>query len=217
MGAMHRVRFGLLVAAVAVVGHDATYAFGHGLAEYPTALRELGHDGYWRPLGLGVLALLLAAAGLTAWRWQSVRRQLLALGWRSGRNRGSTVRWRSIVAQGGGLCLGALAVFLVQENLEHLAAQGGNPPGAGVLLGRGYLATLPTFAVVSILAAALRDLVAGRIHRLEIALARARRASLPRPPRQAAARSTRTFLASRPLSAQPDLGRAPPVANGVSP
>lgn len=213
MIAMRHLRFALLVAIVAVVGHDATYALGHGLAEYPHALGDTGHDGYWLPVVLGVLGLVLAVAALVVWRWRRLTGQLRALGW--SRRGAPAVAWRAVLGQATRLCVAALAVFVVQENLEHLATHGGHLPGLGVLVGHGLLTAVPAFAAVALLVAALGQLVATNLHRLESELARAR-ASLPRAERSVGVRPAPT-LPVRPtaLSTQPDLGRAPPAASAI--
>lgn len=209
---MGRLRLALLVAVVAAVGHDATYAIGHGPGELGAALHDTGHDGYWLPVVLGVLAAAGVCVALTAWRWRYLRRQLRAVGWRAARRRAGSAPWLRILALAARLCLAALTIFVLQENAEHGAANGGHLPGLGVLAGHGYAATLPAFIGVSLLIAAMTHLMVGGVRQLEVELALAR-ASLPRPQSRSGSRPART-PARRPSSpgAQPDLGRAPPVA-----
>lgn len=210
MGSMLRVRFILLVAVVAVIGHDLTYLVAHGLGGYRAALGTTGHDGHWLPVAAGVGALLLAAASVAAARWVRLRRQLAQLP-------GDPIRPRMdpilppALRLAARLFVTALVVFIVQENLEA-TAMGAMAPGPGIVVASGYAAAVPALAVVALLFAITSELIDARILRLEHALAVARTA-LPRPTTSAARRVPR--LAHRRASrgrSQPDLGRAPPAS-----
>ena len=50
-------RLGVFLAVVAALGHDAVFAARYGLGrELAAALRRGGHDGWWGPLALAVVA-----------------------------------------------------------------------------------------------------------------------------------------------------------------
>jgi hypothetical protein len=210
MGPMLRLRFALLVAVVAVTAHDVTYLVGHGLEGYPAALGATGHDGHWLPVAIGVAVLLLGAAAVAAARWWRLRRQLTA-------STGHATHLRIGPIAAGALRLAsrlfvaALAVFVLQENLEAIAI-GAPAPGPGIIVAPGYLAAVPALAAVALLFAIMSELIDARIHHLERALAIARGA-LPRPSAAAARRASPDACPSvRSRTAQPDLGRAPPAS-----
>ena len=210
MGPMLRLRFALLVAVVAVTAHDATYLIGHGVDGYPAALGATGHDGHWLPVAIGVAALLLGAATVIAARWWRLRRQL------SECSGNATTARVGVVAPGAlrlaaRLFVAALAVFVLQENLEAMAI-GAPTPGPAIVLAPSYLAAVPALAAAALLFAVMSELIDARIHHLERVLEIAR-AALPRPsaaPMRPPARAAGPGVGSR--SAQPDLGRAPPAS-----
>lgn len=210
MGPMLRLRFALLVAVVAVVAHDATYLIGHGVAGYPAALGATGHDGHWLPVAIGVAFILLAAAAVAAARWWTLRRQLAGLGRQAAQDRIGPIL-PGALRLAARLFVAAIAVFILQESLEAIAI-GAPAPGPGILLAPAYLAAVPAVAAVSLLFALMSQLVDVRILRLEHALVLARRA-LPRPSTGASHRVQRSsFRPVGSLSAQPDVGRAPPTS-----
>ncbi|HEX6210791.1 MAG TPA: hypothetical protein VF136_08445 [Methylomirabilota bacterium] len=207
---MLRLRFALLVAIVAVIAHDATFLIGHGLEGYPAALGATGHDGHWLPVAIGVAGLLLGAAIVAAARWWRLRSQLAELAGDATDHRIGPVA-RGALGLAWRLFAAALAVFVIQENLEAIAI-GAPAPGPGIVLAPAYLAAVPALAAVALLFAVTSELIDARILHLERALERARN-TLPRPSAAAVRRPTRS--ASQPLrsrSAQPDLGRAPPAS-----
>lgn len=207
---MLRLRFALLVAVVAVIAHDATYLIAHGLDGYPAALGATGHDGHWLPVAIGVAVLLLGAAIVAAARWWTLQRQLARLGGPA-RQGGIGPMLPGAARLAIRLCVAALAVFVLQENLEAIAI--GTPaPGAGIILAPAYLAAVPAIAAVSLLFAVMSELIDARILHLERALATARQA-LPRSSTVVRrAGWVAAFRQMRSRSAQPDLGRAPPAS-----
>ena len=206
---MLRLRFALLVAVVAVTAHDATYLVGHGLEGYPAALGSTGHDGHWLPVAIGVAVLLLGAATVAAFRWWTLRRQLAHLGGPA-RQDGIGQILPEAARLTVRLFVAALAVFVLQENLEAIAI-GAPAPGPGIILAPAYLAAVPAIAAVSLLFAVMSELIDARILHLERALATARNA-LPRPSAAIHAGSAAAPRPVRTRGAQPDLGRAPPAS-----
>ena len=207
---VHPLRFALLVAVVAVTAHDATYLVGHGLDGYPAALGATGHDGHWLPMAVGVAALLIGAVTVASARWWRLRRQL-------GQFDGDSTSHRiapllpGVIRLAVRLFAAALAVFVVQENLEAIAI-GAAAPGLAIIVAPAYLAAVPAIAAVALLFAVMSELIDARILHLERALAAARRA-LPRPLSAPARRPSRGLAPSwSSRNAQPDLGRAPPAS-----
>jgi hypothetical protein len=207
---MLRPRFALLVAVVAVTAHDVTYLVGHGVAGYPAALGATGHDGHWVAVAIGVATLLLGAATVAAARWWWLRRQLAARAGSASRHRIGSVR-PGALRLAARLFAAALVVFVVQENLEAVAI-GASPPGIGILVAPGYLASMPALAVVALLFAVASELIDARILGLERALT----AALGALPRASAAPIRRPSRADGSLRQSrrslPNLGRAPPAS-----
>ena len=210
-GDMGRLRFALLVAVILVVGHDLTYAAGNGVGGLGEALRGAGHDGYWAPTVLLVVGL--AAIGVAAIVWQRGRlvRRMRALEARRRRTGlhaafGAPTLWLAIR-----LLAVALATFIAQENLEHYTTQGGHLPGLGVLADQGYAATLPIFAGLAAILAALARYTAADRASLVAAIAHAR--SLPRAHDRIHIRFPQwvNLPLAGSIAARPNLGRAPPL------
>jgi hypothetical protein len=210
MGPMlHGLRFWLLVAAVAVVAHDATFLIGHGIGGYATALGATGHDGHWLPVAIGVAGLLAGAMTVIGARWWKLQRQLAGL------PGDGTARIHPIGFQAlhlaARLSASALVVFVVQENLEAIAI-GAAPLGPGIVVAPAYLAAVPVLITVALLFAVMSELLDARIRGLTQAVAVARRVPL-RPSSTAVRRPSRGAGRSwTSRSAQPDLGRAPPAS-----
>ena len=211
MIAMARLRFALLVAVLLVAGHDATYAIANGIGGLSAALRDTGHDGYWTPTVLLVVALAAAGAAAELWRRGRLRRELRRLGARR-----PSIHARELISPptlflATRLAAGALVVFVAQENVEHYSAHGGHLPGLGVLAGHGYGSTLPVFVALAVLIAFVARYVAADTAALVEAISAAR--SLPRSvPSSIIRRPAWVNLPrSSSVTARPDLGRAPPV------
>lgn len=207
---MLRPRFALLVAVVAVTAHDVTYLVGHGVAGYPTALGATGHDGHWLAVAIGVATLLVGAATVAAGRWWWLRRQLAAHATSTSGQRIQSIR-PGALRLATRLFVAALAVFVIQENLEALGI-GASLPGIGILVAPGYLAALPALAVVALLFAVASEVIDARILGLERALT-AGRSVLPRAsaaPIRRPSRHDGSMRQSR--SSLPNLGRAPPAS-----
>jgi hypothetical protein len=201
-------RFGLLALAVWVPAHDLVYLAAYGVNGHRHSLEASGHGAYWLAIGLAALLGLTALATVIAQRSDALRRRLGELGGVSVR----PVAPRRLVRRGARLWLlllaACLAVFVVQENLEHLTQHAGHLPGLGVLYAGEYAATLPIFAALALAAAAIGSLAIERLRALAEAVARAER--VPRPMREARRPSSVGGVRPREVRSTPDLGRAPP-------
>jgi len=207
---MHRLRFALLVAVVAVTAHDATYLVGHGIDGYGDALGASGHDGHWLPMAIGVAAILLGAALVAAARWWWLQAQLGSFGRDATQDRMGPIT-PGVLRLAARLFVAALVVFVIQENIEAIAI-GGVAPGPSILLAPAYAAAIPALAATAVLFAVMSELIGARIVHLEQALAIARR-GLPRPSAVPQRRPSNALPAPRSArSSQPDLGRAPPAS-----
>jgi hypothetical protein len=184
----------------------------HGFrASYAEAMHAGGHDGYWMTFLL-TIAAVTAALGLVG---MAQLRRLERLG----RDR---QRSRTVVRDGDVLSLVrhvtrtwltvailALAVFVVQENLEVIAQ--GRPAPFLDAIGGHHDAAIPAFMFVSFIAGVIGGLVAWRREILRIRLATAvtaardsaaRRSTLRQEPRP------RLLIDSNRLRGPPVLTRA---------
>jgi hypothetical protein len=202
-----RALFVLLVAVVAVAGHDLTYLLVHGPASVGVALERSGHDAHWASAASTVAGTAVVCLGLVAFRLNALRRTLRAAGTApsvSGRP-SSTV----VVALALRLTAAALATFVVQEAAESLAI-GRGFTGLEIVAGAGWL-SIPLFGLVALLVAAASTLMATRLRVMAAAAARVR---TPRP-RRAGPRTLRPVHALAAPSVawiRPVLGRAPPAS-----
>ena len=167
--------FSALTLAAVSVSHHLTYLLAHGPgAGYAEAMTQRGHDTYWTEflvvVGGAVLVTSVAAV-----------RQLIRL------TRQATAMTSTSVADPGvgrllrrfgplflKLALLTTAAFLIQENVELIAA-GAAIPGLDVLAGDHSIA-LPLILAVTAVLAFVRALVDWR---RDVLLARLRRAGRP--------------------------------------
>lgn len=185
---LHVLRFALLALGGLLVGHQAVYVaqYGDGAA-LTQAMTAGGHDGYWGAFTTVALSGLLILLIRSAWRLIELRRSAAALASEPaptapGRSyrRELTVLWPPL--------FGVVAVaYLIQENLEHLVAQG-HLPGFAPLVGTEASLALPILGAVTLAFAIIGALVRWRIALLE---ARALAAS--------AARASWDVSAQRPV------------------
>ncbi len=202
----------MLTAVGVLLAHDAIYAAGAALGAVDGQFAVAGHR-YWATFGILVLlaAGLTAGAGLAA--LARLGRSLRRLPTRRATHQGPAYG-AELLRLWPRLFLGVTLVFVLQENVEHLAA--GEPmPGLWVLSAPGYSMAIPTLVAVTGLVAAVgawfrhREAVLVRqlrAARLALALLHARRrAAAPRW------RGLGWLFARRLLLARPDAGRAPPV------
>ena len=152
---MARSRSGLaswaLGAIALVVSHDAVFIVqdgpGHALA---TALRQGGHE-YWTLVSIGLALLALAVGVRSLLRLFRLRRWADALGGRPRPGPSGTYLGRSIRIWARLAPLVAIG-FVLQENVEHLAAHG-HLIGLAALGGAEYPLALPMIGAISLLAA----------------------------------------------------------------
>jgi hypothetical protein len=204
-----RRRLYLLAVAVAVIGHQVALTVG----DLPQivgsgSLQATEHGAGWFLTVLAVAVGALATLALAAWRIRSLRRRLVAASAR--------VPWsappsrRDLLAASLRIFTLAILAFLLQENFEHLSAHGHLPLLEPLLAGQ-YVATVPVFAALAVLAATLGLRVGRRIAQLAAALATARAAT--RAPRRVLTPESRLDdLRDTARRASGRLGRrAPPI------
>jgi hypothetical protein len=206
--ALRHARFGALALVGLFLAHDALFVaqFGPG-ADMGAALAATGHGSWWTPYVLAVVAVA-ALLGLGALlRIRTLHVVAATLHRLAPRDpAGFAAEWRALASR---LLPVVVVLLLVQENIEHLAADG-TPAGlAPIGTPAGILAI-----VASVLAVAAGGaLVRWRIADLEARILAARTARFPRP--SAAALPSRAGLDAagvchRWLLARDDPGRAPP-------
>lgn len=205
-----RLPFIVLALAVLLVGHQFVYLATFGWRGIVRALASVGHDGYWLMIGSVVSLALLVGLYLSLRRWLTLRTELRELD-RNERRR-TSIDWalcRAMVTRLiPRLALTALAIFFVQENLEHYLHHAGHVPGLGVLVGPDYVATLPIFLAVSVVVATVAAILRLGLAALERLVAN----SAPRRPTRDIPRPAGRSLPLHPCSrSTPDLGRAPPA------
>ncbi len=202
-------RFALLTMAVLVPAHDLVYLTAYGWAGQAQALAATGHGAYWTgiavaaALGIGVLATVAVH------RSRYLRRRLDALGDWTVASMPSSARAGRVVRLWITVLTAAIAVFLVQENVEHFTHHAGHLPGLAVLYAGEYVWAIPLFAVLSLAAATIGSLTLARLEAMAEALATAR-ATLASAPRRAW-RPTVEHPRIRWSRFNRDLGRAPPL------
>jgi hypothetical protein len=209
----------VLALVVLVVGHDVVFAIGHGADAVSDALRDSGHDPYWRWVGLAGLLTVAALLGWGAARWRALGSRLRAatvpglgrIGHRWRRPPAGAVAWLWLR-----LFAVALLLFVVQENVEHFFRHAGHLPLLGVLTDLEYRAALPAFALVALVVAVLAASLGARIASLERAVAIVERwAPRPRRDEPALVLDEPPRLRRTNSLATPDLGRAPPFASTI--
>ena len=177
---LHVLRFALLALGGLLVGHQAVYLaqYGDGAA-LTQAMTSGGHDGYWGVFTTvalsGLLLLLLRSAWrLVELRQASARADLAALPDAPGPVRS----YRRELALLWPPLFGTVAIaYGVQENIEHLIAQG-HLPGFAPLVGEEAHLALHMLGLVTLAFAVFGALVRWRIAVLE---ARVLSASNARP------------------------------------
>ncbi len=107
------------------------------------------------------------------------------------------------------LALVALLIFVAQEGTEHFVMHGGHVLRPTDFVTGTYAATLPAFAIASLLVAGVSALFRRAIRALEEAVQRV--AILPRPRAALPAPVVPRLARIRSSLATPDIGRAPPI------
>jgi hypothetical protein len=202
---------GTLSLVAFVLSHQLVFLHTWGNA-YGDALRRSGHGGPWT-FAMLTVAVLTAALALAAIR-ECVR---LAARARELENRhGTFVDERPAALLGPMLRLwllvlpGATALFVLAENVEHLAV-GAPLPGLSVLGSTEYYGPLPILMLVSLLVAFIGALFGWR-RALLLARIRANRTGFVRPaPQQPSADGTLADRRPETHIGRGLAGRAPPV------
>jgi hypothetical protein len=209
-----RIRLVVLVALALLVAHDAIYVAEYGIGDrFAAGMRDGGHDAYWLPFTLIVVVAALAAflvgVALVARLQRQAGRRTPVPGPSYLAELGTT--WKRLLPV-------VVALFTLQENIEHLASHG-HVAGLEPLGGPGYELALPVLALTTLVLAA-----AGALLRWRIAVLRRRIEAAPsrwrRPAAVFASRAWLTTLAIHEwLHDRRDAGRAPPYAlrPGTSP
>jgi hypothetical protein len=201
-----RALFLLLVAVVAVAGHDLTYLLVHGPASFGAALERSGHDAHWASAVSTVTVTVVICLAVAAVRLRALRRALRSAGTREPRS--AAASWGPAASLAVRLMAASLATFVVQEAAESLAT-GSGFAGLEIVTGAGWI-SVPVFGAVAVLVAVATTLVTTRLTLMRAAVARA---GVPRPRRN----GPRGVGHDRPLPApraawiRPVLGRAPPA------
>jgi hypothetical protein len=210
--AWRRLRLALLTVASVAIVHEIEFRvrFGIGTA-YDDAMARSGHGTWWT---MFLVASLAVVVGLAATALVHHRRLSTALNLSGGTAldvapvAARRHEWLGLWAQ-----LGAwvVALFLAQENIEHLVTEG-HLAGIDPLAGSGGAVVWLVVALVTVLAAAAGAIVLWTEARLleRIALARTRhrrRLAIRAHPRWS---TTATLRLRSELLSRHLLGRAPP-------
>jgi hypothetical protein len=208
-GVSGAVRFASLALLVLVLGHDLTYLAASGFDGLGIALTRSGHGAYWPFTWLVAVAGVMTLIALAATRAVSLLRRMpgnrvLAVA-RSGIRSWSAELLRTWPR----LALVALLIFVAQEGTEHFVVHGGHVLRPTDFVTGVYAATLPAFAIASLLVAGVSALFRRAIRALEEAVQRV--AILPRPGAALPAPVVPRLARIRSSLATPDIGRAPPI------
>ncbi|MEX1072622.1 MAG: hypothetical protein WED86_02890 [Chloroflexota bacterium] len=164
-----RLYFALMTALVVVLGHTLALAIGEARSgEVIPSLTAARHGEAWVLAVAVVVIAVLGFAVAVAWRMQTLRRRLLALACSLPRPRRPQAL--ELLRTWGNLFLVSVAVFVVQENAEHLVAHG-HLPGLPVLVDGHYAVAIPAFAVASLVVAAIWTICQQRLAAMTDAIA----------------------------------------------
>ncbi len=210
---LERLRFPALAAVGSLLAHDGIFAAQYGLGpDRDLALAATTH-GYWPAFMIVTLLTVAVAAGATVAAVLHLRRLVRGLP-ATPAAPGRPSYLREVARMWPRLLLVVATAFLLQENLEHLAA-GRELPGLWALSAPGYPLAIPVLVVVTGLLAAVggwlqwhRDTL---VRRLRAARAAAlRRRTTARVPHGRWA-LVAALLAHRWMLLRRDAGRAPPA------
>jgi hypothetical protein len=166
-----RIRLVILTAVSLLVAHTAIYATEDGLgAAYATAMSASGHDGWWLPASLVVLAGAAVLAGTTAGRLARLELRARRL---ATRRRGDPSFGPEAVAIGRRLVPLVLVLFAIQENLEGLIAHG-RLLGIEAIVGPAHPLAIPVLILVTLALSVAGALVRWRIAALRRRIATGR-------------------------------------------
>jgi hypothetical protein len=208
------LRLGVLGLVALLTGHTAIYAVQYGTdARFAAAMSTSGHDTWWAPVSVLVLVvgfglLIRTVGGLAHLELQARRTTVTgsAVGRREARY------WPEVGSIWRRLLPLVAVLFLVQENIERLAAHG-HLLGLDPLGGPGYSLALPILAAVTLALSVLGALVRWRVAVLRERTTPMAATLLRRVVANAAHGRWRTIGALAPrrwMLDRLDAGRAPP-------
>lgn len=210
---LERLRFPALAAVGALLAHDGIFAAQYGLGpDRDVALAATAH-GYWPAFVVVTLLTVAVATGATVAAVLHLRRLVRGLP-ATPAAPGRPPYLREVAHLWPRLLLVVAAAFLLQENLEHLAA-GRDLPGLWALSAPGYPMAVPVLVIVTGLLAAVggwlkwhRDALARRLRAARAAALRHRTTARAPHGRWALVAA---LLAHRWTLLRRDAGRAPPA------
>jgi hypothetical protein len=176
------VRIGILSWAAFVLGHNLIFLLTYG-PSYDAALARTGHGAHWSITVTVVAGLAVALAIGCVARLQALARQARELEPSDGglMGGGPSDLGKAILRAWLVIAGLTLAIFVLNENVERLAA-GLGLPGLAVLDSLGYIGSVAVLVGTSLLVAVLEGLYRWRrdvlIARVRVAAARHGRAAL---------------------------------------
>ena len=171
---LHVMRFAMLALGGLLIGHQAVYVaqYGDGAA-LGQAMTSGGHDGYWTTFTTVALSGLLLLLLRSAWRLHELRRDTAGIAPDPRDQLRARAYARELLRLWPPL-FGTVAVaYLIQENLEHLVAQG-HLAGFSPIVGSQAPLALPILGLVTFAFAVVGALVRWRIAVLEARVRAAR-------------------------------------------
>jgi hypothetical protein len=166
-------RFTLLALGGLLVGHQAVYVAQYGKgAALTQAMTSSGHDGYWTAFTTVALSGLLLLLLRSAWRLVELRHDTTGPALQPPEGQRARAYRRELLRLWPPLFGTVTVAYLIQENIEHLVAQG-HLAGFSPLVGVQAPLALPILGLVTLAFAIVGALVRWRIAVLE---ARARAA-----------------------------------------
>lgn len=146
---VRRAGFAGMVAVALVLAHNLVFLADYGTG-YADALARTGHDASWSIAVLGVLALGAVLFMAAAWRLRALGALAQAA---EVSPQGAPLGYRELAGHllplWLRLTLVTTALFVLQENFEHLGG-GGPIPGLGVLASGTYPNAFTIIAVVAL-------------------------------------------------------------------
>ena len=214
-----RLRLAVLLALPAfVAAHDLIFLITYGARNVGTALSRGGHGAQWMATVVSAAMTATVFLGMGAWRLVALAREA-----RDARRSGAEERAahsgsfstfaREVLVLWFPVFLGAIAMFVTAENIEHMII--GQPaPGMAVLASAAYLDAPLVLALVSGLVALIAALYAWERDILVREITSWRSRWAPRP--KGVAPAADPFPHRRSLSGVRLAGRAPPdIAHAV--
>ena len=214
---LERLRFPALAALGSLVAHDAIFAAQFGLGPDRDVVLAATAHGYWPAFVAVTLLAVMAGAGTAIIRVARLHRLVRGLP-ATAQSIGHPPYPREALHLWPRLLAVVAGVFLVQENVEHLAA-GRGLPGLWALSGPDYPLAIPVLVAVTGLLAVVggwlqwhRETLIRRLRAAQAAIARSRQ--LSRVPHRRWA-LVAALVAHRRILLRRDAERAPPVPSAA--